>query len=139
MVAAGSGIAPFRAFIQELSGRQKGETPAHAPPALLFFGCRGLHLDDLYRDEVDGYEAKGVVTVFRAISRVQTPRNGGRYVQDMLWNAREKVRGMWEEGAKIFVCGSVEMNEGVKSTLARIVPSTSAEEFAHRYVAEIFT
>jgi cytochrome P450/NADPH-cytochrome P450 reductase len=137
MVAAGSGIAPFRAFIQELSARRLDGTPT--PPALLFFGCRGLHLDDLYRDELDGYEAKGVVTVFRAFSRMQSPRNGCRYVQDMLWNAREKVRGLWEEGAKVFVCGSVEMNEGVKTTLARIVPSTSAEEFAGRYVTDIFT
>ncbi|KAL3496434.1 cytochrome P450 [Aspergillus germanicus] len=137
MVAAGSGIAPFRAFIQELSARRLDGTST--PPALLFFGCRGLHLDDLYRDELDGYEAKGVVTVFRAFSRMQSPENGCQYVQDMLWNAREKVRGLWEEGAKVFVCGSVEMNEGVKTTLARIVPSTSAEEFAQQYVAEIFT
>ncbi|KAL2787821.1 cytochrome P450 [Aspergillus keveii] len=71
MVSAGSGIAPLRAFIQELSGRQKGEMPANAPPALLFFGCRGLHLDNLYRDEVERYEAKGIVTVFRAFSRVR--------------------------------------------------------------------
>jgi cytochrome P450/NADPH-cytochrome P450 reductase len=137
MVAAGSGIAPFRAFIQELSTRPTDGTPT--PPALLFFGCRGQNLDNLYRDELDGYEAKGVVSVFRAFSRMQSPGNGSRYVQDILWNARERVRGMWDQGAKVFVCGSVEMNERVRATISRIVPSASSEEFAQRYVAEIFT
>ncbi|KAJ0415406.1 cytochrome P450 [Aspergillus carlsbadensis] len=139
MVAAGSGIAPFRAFIQELSDRKGGETASPEPPALLFFGCRGLHLDDLYREELDGYEAKGVVAVLRAFSQMQSPRNGCRYVQDMLWNARERVRGLWDQGAKIFVCGSMEMNQGVKAMILRIVPSTSTEDFAGRYVAEVFT
>ncbi|KAL4984978.1 cytochrome P450 [Aspergillus falconensis] len=137
MIAAGSGVAPFRSFIQELSVRRAGETPRL--PALLFFGCRGPNSDDLYRDELDDYQAKGVVTVFRAFSRMQSESNGCRYVQDLLWNERERVRGLWEAEAKVFVCGSVEMNAGVKTAISRIVPPTSAEEFAQRYVAEIFT
>ncbi|KAE8363632.1 cytochrome P450 [Aspergillus caelatus] len=137
MVAAGSGIAPFRAFVQERSIRQK--EGIILAPAFLFFGCRGAHLDDLYREELDGFEEQGVVTLFRAFSRAQNESHGCKYVQDLLWMERVKVKALWEQDAKVFVCGSVRMNEGVKATVSKIVSPTPTEEVARRYVAETFT
>ncbi|EOD51987.1 putative nadph-cytochrome p450 reductase protein [Neofusicoccum parvum UCRNP2] len=63
MVAAGTGIAPFRGFVQ-----------ARAAETLLFFGCRAPGVDDLYRDELDRLEAAGAVQVRRAYSRVEEGR-----------------------------------------------------------------
>ncbi|KAL4745057.1 hypothetical protein BDW72DRAFT_211789 [Aspergillus terricola var. indicus] len=137
MIAAGSGIAPFRAFIQELSlRRKKGAT---LPAALLFFGCRGPQLDDLYRSEFDDYEAQGTVTVFRAFSRMKDQSYGCRYVQDLLCKERDRVRLLWEQGAKFFVCGSLRINEAVKKTVLQIVSLASTEQLAQRYTAEVFT
>ncbi|KAL1848448.1 hypothetical protein Plec18170_008046 [Paecilomyces lecythidis] len=136
MVASGSGIAPFRAFIQERSVMQKDGIALS--PAFLFFGCRGVHWDDLYRGEFDGYEEQGVVTIFRAFSRMQSESHGCKYVQDLLWREREKVKVLWGQGAKFFVCGSLKMHEGVKKTISHIV-SSSADLPASRYVAEVFT
>ncbi|KFZ06825.1 hypothetical protein V501_07045 [Pseudogymnoascus sp. VKM F-4519 (FW-2642)] len=49
MVGAGSGIAPFRAFVQERAGlAAEGFTVG---PILLFFGCRSTSEDFLYADE----------------------------------------------------------------------------------------
>ncbi|KAL2817605.1 hypothetical protein BJX63DRAFT_440740 [Aspergillus granulosus] len=103
MVSSGSGIAPFRAFIQERSLRQKEKPHAVAlPPAVLFFGCRGAHLDNLYCEELDDYERHGVVTIFRAYSRIQSGHHGCKYVQDLVWKERELVKRLWQQDAKIF-------------------------------------
>ncbi len=51
MVCAGTGLAPFRGFLQDraLQAREEGVVPA---PALLFFGCDHPDVDHLYRDEL---------------------------------------------------------------------------------------
>ena len=50
-VGAGTGLAPFRAFVQERAiMRARGQALA---PAVLFYGCRDPAVDDLYRDEFD--------------------------------------------------------------------------------------
>lgn len=136
MVAAGSGIAPFRAFVQERSVRQK--EGIILPPAFLFFGCRRADLDDLYREELDAFEEQGVVTLFRAFSRAQSESHGCKYVQDLLWMERVRVKTLWGQDAKVFVCGSVRMNEGVKAIISKIVSPTPTEELARRYIAETF-
>ncbi|KAL4885752.1 cytochrome P450 [Aspergillus karnatakaensis] len=137
MIAAGSGISPFRAFIQELWARQKAGTAV--PAATLFFGCRAPDWDDLYRSEMDGYENEGLVTVFRAFSRATSQSHSCKYVQDVVRREAQVVRELWGQGAKIFVCGSLKMNERVKQVVSDIVSSGSAKELASRYVAEVFT
>jgi hypothetical protein len=96
MVAAGTGIAPFRGFVQARALRvAAGEgTPG---PALLFFGCRAPGTDFLYRDELAAWEQAGVVDVRPAFSRA--PGGGGRYVQDRLWQDRAEVIALVERGA----------------------------------------
>ncbi len=75
-VAAGSGLAPFRGFVQERAAQiAAGRDLA---PALLFFGCRGPAVDDLYRSEFDKWAAMGAVDVRRAYSRTDLEKLGGR-------------------------------------------------------------
>jgi cytochrome P450/NADPH-cytochrome P450 reductase len=121
-VGAGSGLAPFRGFIQERAalmakGRQLG-------PALLFFGCRGPQIDDLYREELDKWQELGAVDVRRAFSRVESEEadaHGCKHVQDRLWHDKEEVKTLWESGARVYVCGSRHVGEGVKKALGKIL------------------
>jgi cytochrome P450 / NADPH-cytochrome P450 reductase len=148
MIAAGSGIAPFRGFIQERElQRQQGKSLA---PALLFFGCRGRDLDDLYRDEIDKLEQNGAVSVYRAysIGREHQDARGCGYVQDRVALERQKVYELWSEGASVFICGSHRMADGVKEALFDIVcPGSDRQDSsswlagleAGRVVREIFT
>ena len=118
LAGAGSGIAPFRGFIQERAAQIKvGRTLA---PALLFFGCRGPEIDDLYAEEFAQWEAIGAVKVFRAYSRAPELSNGCKHVQDIFWNERDAIVEVWNQGAKVYVCGSQEVGKGVREASIRI-------------------
>ncbi|KAH8660283.1 cytochrome P450 [Xylariales sp. PMI_506] len=117
LVAAGSGIAPFRAFIQEraemiASGRKLA-------PATLYFGCREPGKDDLYREEMDAWERIGAVTVRRAYSRVPKKAGGFKYVQDALWADRETLSSSWRAGAILYICGSRKISQEIDKAAIR--------------------
>ncbi|GME45262.1 hypothetical protein M431DRAFT_81893 [Neofusicoccum parvum] len=117
MVAAGTGIAPFRGFVQERA--------AHAGETLLFFGCRAPGVDDLYRDELDRLEAAGAVQVRRAYSRVEEgralgPAEARGHVQELVAASRAELVGLWERGARVYVCGSPRMANAVKGVFAEV-------------------
>ncbi|KFA73184.1 hypothetical protein S40288_08930 [Stachybotrys chartarum IBT 40288] len=117
-IAAGTGIAPFRSFIQERahlirSGRKLA-------PAVLFFGCRSPAVDDLFAEEFAAWEQLGAVTVKRAYSRAQDRSEGCRYVGDRMWREKEEVKSLWERGAKVYVCGSRRVSEAVRDVILRM-------------------
>ncbi|PVH93311.1 cytochrome P450 [Periconia macrospinosa] len=119
MIASGSGLAPFRGFIQERAWQKKaGMTLA---PAMLFVGCRGKD-DDLYRSAMDEFVREGVVRVFRAYSRMpeQVDAGGCMYVQERVWAERREFAELWSRGAKVFVCGGSQMSEAIKEVFANI-------------------
>ncbi|KAK0654544.1 putative bifunctional cytochrome P450 E-class, group I:NADPH-P450 reductase [Cercophora samala] len=122
MIAAGAGIAPFRGFIQERAalasqGNKLGK-------ALLFFGCRHADWDDLYRDELDKWEAGGTVKVVRAYSR----QNDREYVGDRILDYTDELKQLWSNGARVYVCGSRAVGDGVKSVLGRVVLGSEGNE-----------
>ncbi|TDO13136.1 cytochrome P450/NADPH-cytochrome P450 reductase [Bacillus subtilis] len=114
MVGPGTGIAPFRGFIQARSvlkkeGNMLGE-------ALLYFGCRRPDHDDLYREELDQAEQDGLVTVRRCYSRVENESK--EYVQHLLKLDAQKLISLIEKGAHIYVCGDgSRMAPDVENTL----------------------
>lgn len=122
MVAAGTGVAPFRGFLQERAAM--AATGRKLAPALLFFGCRTPGVDDLYRDDFNAWQAAGAVDVRRAYSRVAEcegeEAKGCRYVQDRLWLDREDVLGLWKEGGRVYVCGSRVVGNAINETVVRI-------------------
>ncbi|KAK2600482.1 hypothetical protein N8I77_010010 [Diaporthe amygdali] len=154
MIGAGTGLAPFRGFIQEraLSIATKEGGRDQISPALLFFGCRGAKLDDMYREELDGMEKDGIVSVRRAFS--QDEDNGDcRYVSDAVRKHIEEILQLWKKGAKLYVCGSKSMSDGVLTVLAPVLlemdrtagktTETSVDGWLKglpqgRYVVEIF-
>ena len=69
MVGRGTGLAPFRGFIQERAW-QKSQGKA-VRETHLYFGCRNKEIDFIYRDELEQYEKDGVLKLHTAFSRDQ--------------------------------------------------------------------
>lgn len=122
MVCAGTGIAPFRAFVQERAALSAaGRTLA---PAVLYHGCRQRGHDDLYANELEGRwlgAGRAVTVVRRAYSRDPEASNGCKYVQDLLWRHKDEVCKLWEDGAKVYICGGREMGETARDATVRIL------------------
>jgi sulfite reductase (NADPH) flavoprotein alpha-component len=131
MIGPGTGLAPFRAFIEErrvLDARGKN---------WLFFGEQRRGSDFFYEDQLTGYERDGFLRLDTAFSRDQTAKV---YVQHRML---EQARDLWawlEEGAEVFVCGDKErMAADVDRALHTIVETVggrSAEQ-AREYVEEM--
>ena len=114
MVGPGTGIAPFRAFLQER--RATGATGRN----WLFFGDQRAATDYLYRDEIEEFTKDGTLArLDLAFSRDQAEKI---YVQNrMLENAPELWRWL-EEGAYFYVCGDAKrMAKDVHSALLQII------------------
>jgi len=116
MIGPGTGLAPFRAFLQERAARKAAG--AKLGPALLFFGCRHPDQDFLYRQELEAMAAEGLVDLHVAFSRAD---GGKTYVQDLLLKERGRVWTLIGQGAHIYVCGDgSRMEPDVKRALARM-------------------
>lgn len=123
MVCAGAGLAPFRGFLQhrfELL-RQGSVLETKMPPAMLFVGCRSP-ADKIYADTLREWALAARVDIFYAFSQntENTESAGCKYAQDRLWLERVRVMDLWEQGARMYVCGSRLVNEGVKDVLKRM-------------------
>ncbi len=114
MVGPGTGIAPFRAFLQErqATGAKGGNW--------LFFGDQRQKSDFLYKEEFEEFQAKGILTKFHtAFSRDQAYKI---YVQDRLLENGKDVWDWLEQGAEFFVCGdALRMAKDVDAALHRII------------------
>ena len=118
MIGAGTGLAPFRGFLQERAVQRAGGVPVAT--SLLFFGCRTSEDDYLYEDELSRYEADGVVKVDAVFSREGNPQR--RYVQDAIIQRSDEV---WDlianKRANIYVCGNANtMAPGVRTALIQV-------------------
>jgi cytochrome P450/NADPH-cytochrome P450 reductase len=117
MVGAGTGVAPFRGFLQERAAQQA--QGADVARSLLFFGCRTAASDLLYADELDGYEQQGLVRVERAFSR--EPGRPGRYVQDAVLDCADEVWDLLQHDAVVLVCGNAAtIAPGVRRSLTTL-------------------
>ncbi|HEV7791472.1 MAG TPA: cytochrome P450 [Pseudonocardia sp.] len=117
MVGAGTGLAPFRGFLQERAAQAEQGRPVG--PSLLFFGCRDPERDYLYADELRDLAKLCPLRVRTVFS--QQPRNGRRYVQDELLARHDEVWELLEQGGAAFVCGNANtIAPGVRAALADI-------------------
>ena len=101
MVGPGTGVAPFRGFLQERATLRERGVPIG--PSLLFFGCRDPIQDFLYEKEMRGFEATGVTRLFCAFSR--EPGRQKKYVQQLIEEQGEEVWRLLQQEAVVFVCG----------------------------------
>ena len=123
MVGSGTGVAPFRGFLQERAAQQA--EGADVARSLLFFGCRTSHSDLLYTDELAGYEEQGLVRVENAYSR--EPGRPGRYVQEAVLDCAEEVWELLQRDAVVLVCGNAAtIAPGVRRALSHIYRERAA-------------
>jgi len=113
MVGPGTGIAPFRAFLQERQAT--GATGKN----WLFFGDQRRHCDFLYQDELEKYLREGLLTHLDiAFSRDQEEKI---YVQTRMLDNAERLWNWLEDGAHFYVCGDAKrMAKDVDATLHQI-------------------
>ncbi|MGB7225799.1 MAG: flavodoxin domain-containing protein, partial [Bradyrhizobium sp.] len=116
MIGPGTGLAPFRGFLQERAAlKAKGTTLG---PAMLFFGCRHPEQDYLYAEELKVFATDGITELYTAFSRGDGPKT---YVQNLVAAEKDRVWALIEAGAIIYVCGDgSKMEPDVKATLVAI-------------------
>jgi sulfite reductase alpha subunit-like flavoprotein len=134
MIGPGTGVAPFRAFLQER--RMRGDRGRN----WLFFGEQHAATDFYYRDELQGMHKDGLLThLSLAFSRDQSEKI---YVQHRM---RQQGAQLWrwlQDGAQIYICGdATHMAKDVDQALREVIaehgglsPDRAAEYL--RYLAE---
>jgi sulfite reductase (NADPH) flavoprotein alpha-component len=130
MIGAGTGVAPYRGFIEE-----RAETNAPGK-SWLFFGERNFSFDFLYQLEWQDHLASGALSrIDVAFSRDQPEKI---YVQTRLWERRAEILGWVEEGAHIYVCGDEKgMAKDVDATLVKILAGEKSEDEGRAKLKEL--
>ena len=143
MVGPGTGIAPFRAFLQE---REYRKAPGKN---WLFFGDRNASTDFIYREEIEAMQASGLLTKLDlAFSRDQAEKI---YVQDRMLENGAELFAWLEQGGYFFVCGDAyRMAKDVDQALIEVIrihgnmSATEAVEYVNqmkkdkRYVRDVY-
>jgi len=112
MVGPGTGVAPFRGFLQHRrhhirkqypGGVSKDQVPEGLGQAWLYFGCRRDDEDYIYKDDLQSYAADATLTQLKvAFSRAQEEKV---YVQNLMRTDAAQLYKLIEAGAYVFVCG----------------------------------
>lgn len=113
LVAAGTGLAPFRGAVADrvAAGRRS--------PARLYFGCDDPTADFLHAAEFTAAEAAGVISVRPVFS--ERPENGHRFVQHRIAAEATEVWELLKAGARVYVCGDgSRMAPGVRAAFREL-------------------
>ena len=132
MIGPGTGIAPFRAFMQER------EATEASGDNWLFFGDQTFTQDFLYQVEWQGYLKSGLLTnIDLAFSRDQAEKI---YVQDRLREKASEIFAWLERGAHLYICGDMSrMAKDVELALVDIISEHGklSTEQAQDYLKEL--
>lgn len=150
LIGPGTGIAPMRALLQERNWQKMQGLPVG--PTVLFFGCKHPDQDYLYQDELEQYQASGVLTDLHLAFSRQTSKKV--YVQHLMQReatAKELWRLVDGLGAYAYVCGGTKMGADVAKVLHDIVAKYGKRSPAaatayvdelkvqHRYIQELWS
>ncbi len=128
MIGPGTGVAPFRAFMQERQLRNaKGKN-------WLFFGERNRNSDFFYEQDWNQWISSGKLKLELAFSRDQPDKI---YVQHKMYENGKTLWEWLEEGAYFFVCGDAQrMAKDVEAMLQRVIQEHGkmSEEAAKSYI-----
>lgn len=143
MIGPGTGIAPFRAFLEEREVRGAGGDN------WLFFGDQHEATDFLYRDQVLGWQESGLI----AKLSLAWSRDGAQkvYVQHLIEEDGAELFAWLERGAAIYICGdasrmAVDVERALLGVIAKhgVRDEAAAEAYlddlrkAHRYQRDVY-
>jgi sulfite reductase (NADPH) flavoprotein alpha-component len=131
MIGPGTGVAPFRGFVQE-----RAETGA-AGRNWLFFGARHFNTDFLYQTEwQDALRRKELHRLDLAFSRDQADKI---YVQQRLRTRGRDLYDWLQNGAHLYVCGAIGMGKDVHAALLDVVREHGGldEDGAREYLTQL--
>jgi sulfite reductase (NADPH) flavoprotein alpha-component len=133
MIAAGTGIAPFRAFMQEREEQNQNYN-------WLFFGEKNRQYDLFYHDEwAQWLGQKNLNRLDLAFSRDQEQKV---YVQHKILAHGKTFFDWLEQGAHIYICGSIKMGNEVGETIQQVIeiagnlPETDAIQYLEKLKEE---
>lgn len=136
MVGPGTGLAPFRGFIQERDfnkkeGKDIGQT-------ILYFGCRKRGEDYIYEEELEDYAKRGVIKLRVAFSRDQAHKIYVTHLleedMDLIWNVIGENKGHF------YICGDAKnMATDVRNILLKVLQGKGnmSESEAQQYVKKM--
>ncbi|WP_369191441.1 cytochrome P450 [Streptomyces sp. R08] len=148
MIAAGTGLAPFRGTIADrMAALADG---AQLAPALCYFGCDTPDADYLHADELRAAETAGAVSLRPAFSAA--PEGQVSFVQHRVAAEADEVWALLDAGARVFVCGDgSRMAPGVREAFRTLyrdrtpgADDTAAEQWLNtlmadgRYVEDVY-
>jgi len=143
MIGPGTGLAPFRAFLQE--AKCLNEEGAGINNWVLFFGCRYRDQDYIYKDELEEAKESGILShLHLAFSREGKEKV---YVQHLLKKESEFIYDLIEnKGAYLYVCGALKMGQDIREQLGDLFTSKGKDgpEYlktltkANRFVQELW-
>jgi sulfite reductase (NADPH) flavoprotein alpha-component len=143
MVGPGTGVAPFRAFLQERQVRQA------TGKNWLFFGDRNSATDFIYREELEAMQQSGLLTrLDLAFSRDQVEKI---YVQDRMLEHGAELYAWLEQGGYFFVCGDAyrmakDVDQALHDVIAKFGNKTPEQAIDYvnqlkkdkRYVRDVY-
>jgi len=129
LISAGTGIAPYRAFLQQL------ESENVKPDTWLIFGNPHLRTDFLYQREWLEWRSQGYVShIDCAFSRDQADKY---YVQQVVREQAVRMEQWLARNARIYICGGLAMGHEVEMALRDVIagqrglsPAQAAEQVA---------
>lgn len=136
MVGPGTGLAPFRGFIQERDfnkqeGKEIGKT-------VMYFGCRKRSEDYIYEEELEDYVKRGVINLRTAFSRDQPQKVYVTHLleedMDLIWDVIGVNKGHF------YICGDAKnMATDVRNILLKVLQTKGnmSESEATQYVKKM--
>jgi sulfite reductase (NADPH) flavoprotein alpha-component len=125
MAGLGTGLAPFRAFVQERAWQKQQGMPIG--DLLLYMGSRHQREEYLYGEEWEAYQAAGIVTLLGAAFSRDQPQK--IYIQDRMRETLPEIRQAYlrEEGA-FYLCGPTWPVPDVTAVLEEGIEQEAAAE-----------
>ncbi|KAL1644979.1 sulfite reductase [NADPH] flavoprotein component [Diplodia intermedia] len=151
MAGLGTGLAPFRAFVQERARQKQAGEPIGA--VMLYMGARHQREEYLYGEEWEAYQDAGVITLLgRAFSRDQPEKI---YIQDRMRQTIKDIRTAYlEQEGSFYLCGptwpvpdvtavlqeAIEEEAKAQGAAKKVDSRRVIEEFKEegRYVLEVY-